>query len=966
MTGAAESILQELLETNRAQAATLQAIATKLGASGGKGGGKGTPTDGLNEYNNNLKKGSGVVGAFGTAISGVTSIIGGVLGQAAQLAGAALKQVATVGMGLAQAEIQMSQAAIGGTGDLTTFSKALEGLPGPLGFIAKAMTYAAEVQMQELKTYQQVSEVGAKFGGSMTQAKQAAMGMGLSMDEFANVMKTNGPLLKYFGASSEQGANALKNFNTAFIRGDTGRQIMNLGYSLEQANNLLGEYASVTGGISASELHNQKRMEQSVSAFATELDLAAQLEGVSREEKAKQMKEAAANAAIQAKLATMTQDQRDKYEKSLSRALLVGGKGAADALNSTLLGLPPMTDAARSFTAIMPGAAAAVNDMADAVQDNTTLAQSQNRIDRDTVKGQQASADSVKRLGKTADALAFSNGGAADTINAANRNRAVAEKQGLTDEKSRLENLKKVEAQQLEEKKKGQAGAVSQQLAAAKYGSDFMSKIVEMLRPLFPVLTGLVKGFMAIVPSIIKFGSGLINEVIIPVFKDLFGGISLDDILAPFKAFFKGLFGGGEGGFSFKDLKDKIEAFVGPIIKFVGNLVKAVDWEAVGKRVGNTFTFFGNILRDLVDMFDKIVSKLGGAKAIGEGLGSMFDDLMNMLQGLWGGIKYIVDLFLASPLFDTLKDMVTKLWSLLKNVVDIVISIVKSPVGTFLINTLFAVFGRFGDEINGIIDVVDGIIDFISGVFKIFSGDFKGGWEKIKSSFGKILTGIVEYFWALPKMIINVLGDGVKLIWDALKGIVSALWDGIKSIGKGIVNWFSGDGTKEKPKAETTQPSSTQPSKPQGTGSAADEAKRQQALRDSASKQAMESLLSGKINEAQATAYLKQYNVDTKWFFDQYAKQKKAPPTPTTPASSKPPSGEAAKKQQPTPQQAAQDKAAAAAADDAAKKAAGLKDPAEIFKVELDALNKNVVAMLNVLKDNVSATKSLNKNLYPS
>jgi hypothetical protein len=711
MSGASEATLQELLQVNQQMAA---AIAKLAGASGGGGAGGGAG-------------GAGPAGALGKAFNAAGAAVGvtaGVLGKAFTpaiwAAKTAFDALGKTGAALINNQMRLADGAIAGTNALSDMTAGLEKLPFGLGLVAQAMTYQTKILETNLKTYQQISDVGARFGGSLNETRNAAKGMGLSMDEFAETMKKNGPIFKLIGANSEEGAKNLRNFNTQLIRGDAGRQIMNLGYSLKETNDLLGAYAEITGGISSAEMKDQKRMEQSVTAFANELDLAAQLEGVSRQEKEKQMKEAANNAAIQAKLATMTQDQRDKYEKSLSRALMIGGKGGADALNSALLGLPPMTKEAQNFAAIMPDAAASVNNLADTVQDSTTLAEAQNKIDKETVKGQQASAEAVKALGPAASAMAFKAGGIADTINAANKNAAVASKQGLDTEEKRLANLKKVEAEQEKVRKTGEAGKIAQQQADAKY-AGFMDQLTKLLEPLFPIITGILKGFNELVPKILGFAGQIVENVIKPVFKGLFGNISLGDITRPFKEFFDGLFGGGKG-LDFKAISTGIIDFFKPMIDLFGTVIKQFDFRKLGQDLGTTM---GNLWKSVSEIFGPII------KRAGEIFGTMAKDFGPVMEDLFSIVNSIIDIIrtvlwpIIKPVVEGFMNAMLPLWEAFKSIIGVIKNLLKGD---------FSQAGKLiGDAIGNLWSAFK---ELLSGIWEGIKSLASMGWEALKSAVG--------------------------------------------------------------------------------------------------------------------------------------------------------------------------------------------------------------------------------------
>lgn len=902
MGGAAEAILEELLAANTQQVVLLKSISAKLGGGGGGGG---------DEADKNYKNAGKSAGIFSKALGAAGSMLGGAFHAAGMAASVGLGALSKTTSALIENQMALSQGAIEGTNSLHSMTASLEGLPFGLGFLAKVMTMATEKMEVNLRTYQQISETGARLGTNLSDVRLAAAGMGLSMQEFADVMVKAGPQLRYFGSTTSEGAKNLIAFNQAFVMGKdgAGKGLLGLGYSLTEANGLLAQYSEAVGGIQANQMKDQKTMQQSVKAFGEELDASAQLEGKSREQKAEEMKQASQNAAIQAKLATMGPEEIAKYNQAMNSAARIGGKGAQELVQSQLLGLPPMTKASQQFAAMNAKAAQTVQEQTRVITDGTKAADAKAKLDQLDAKGRAQSADMYNKNSKVMGALSLSNSAMADTVNAAAQNSADMSRKGQKTEADVLDNKKKIRAEQAAAEKSAIGGLV-QQTGAAKNAGGLMDLLANALRPLFPIIEKLIGWFAKILPDVINFGGDLIKKVIVPAFNTIFGGVSIDSILKPFKDFWKGLTGGLEGGgVTFTDLRDGIVNFVKPITDFIGEVVSSIDWEEVGAKFREAFIIVGEIIGDIWKVVKNLFSGEGGN--LGETLGTAFDSLMTGIHSLLDGIMYIVDLFVKSPLFETLKKMFTKFIDLISDVVDVVVSIVKSPVGTFLMNTLFDVFGFFGDIINSIIDAIDGAIEIIAGVYKFITGDFKGGWEKIKSGVTKIFTGIVEFLWSIPKLIGNVLIDATKSFVDAVKGILASIVDGIKSIGKGIVNFFTGGGDKTPAEADVKKAAAALPPI---------------------------------TKEAQAAAATTTAQKTPKT----------ATPTPPAPAAHK----------------AAEDKKASA--DEAAANAkttsdlAKAKDPMEILRVEMQALNKQTTEMIRYLRENVAATKSLNKNLYPT
>jgi len=74
---------------------------------------------------------------------------------------------------------------------------------------------------------------GAILGGTLTDARLAAHGSGLSMKQFTNVMGKAGSEMSVFGGQTLRGAKMFGDLNKAVINGQTGRRLLQLGIGFE-------------------------------------------------------------------------------------------------------------------------------------------------------------------------------------------------------------------------------------------------------------------------------------------------------------------------------------------------------------------------------------------------------------------------------------------------------------------------------------------------------------------------------------------------------------------------------------------------------------------------------------------------------------------------------------------------------------------------------------------------------------
>ena len=944
MSGISDAVLEELLDVNKAMAASLSAMANQRGAGGGGGGPR--PDTGP----------AGVaIGLFTKSVGFAAGIMTGTFSHALNIASAGLGTLTSVGKTLIQNQMSLSEGAIAGTNSLSSLTAGLSNLPFGLGLVAQAMTYQTKVLEQNVKTYQDLSQTGATLGGNLEQVRTSAKNMGLSMDEFANVMKNNAPYLLNFGATANEGAAAMIKFNSTMIKGDTGKQLLSMGYSLEEANNMLGMYSASMGGVAEGQLKNQKSSEASVKAFAEELSLSAELQGKTRQQAEDELKERQKNAVRENLLSTMNAEQKQAFYQAENRALAMGGKGAADALLGSVAGIKtPLTKEAAELAAVNRKTFDEAGKMGDIVNNSAmSAAERQKGIDESYGRGAKSMADMADKYGKTGTIIALQGGKMSDVMMAGQRASAQAHEKGLKTEKDYVDQIGKIRDDQ-SKAEKSSVGTTVQAQARAKYAGDLMDMLSKALEPLFPVITGLLHAFTEFAPKIIGFGGDIIKKFIVPLFKDIFGGMKLDDIIKPFKDFFSGLFGGG--GMDLAGAEKGVASFLKPMIKFIGDTAKAIDWVAVGAAFRITFQTVGNFIMTISKVIGNLFGGAGGGAGFGKVLQESFGKLMHGINSLLSGVEFVSKLVGQSPLMNTLKLAFGKVFDLLSSLVDMVVAIVESPVGKFLINQLLTEFNFMAEIFNAIVDAVTGVVDVITGIFKFITGDFKGGFDLIGKGLGEIFNAIVEAIMADINYIVNMVKielvairdiivnlfngivEGVEDIWhglvefveggwkdalnsliDVIKGIYSSVVDGIKHLGSGIVDYFTGkDVDKDKQQAQAQQtpqqpakaPQPVQP-KPAQPKQAQPQSPKQQSV--SAAKAAIDE----KAHKANQQAEAK-------------AKAERA---------------------------AEQAKAAAAQQTERNAAAANSNDPVEMLRAEIETLNNSIRMLQRSMADTADNTK---------
>lgn len=414
-----------------------------------------------------------VVGAFATLVSGFAPVLGSLANFAGNL--------------------------IQGTGSLSGFYGALTALPGPLGVVAGLFQKIAELQEQEYTTYKQLTQAGVNFGGSLTNIRQSALGLGLTLDEFAGFVKNNTAALQMMGGTTNDGAEAFVRLGRDMRNSNVGAELRGLGFSFEQVNQGMASYIAMSGGRTAEEMKNTKGLTAGAGEYLKQLDMLSQITGQSREELEKQQKEQSKNAAYQSYLQTLDEKGREKAIAAMNVALAKGGKGAADALQSKLLGLPPLTQEAQIFTAMAGQSATALDDMVNGINNSSKTMKD---IDGATAKLTVGLAQRGKELGTQLGGALIATGGAIGqfasmSISTANE----LKNKGIDTEEKYATYMEGVRKQQEARGNSTAAQAAASANAFKSMGESIYGMLAPALTTITPIINSLATEFMSFTTS---------------------------------------------------------------------------------------------------------------------------------------------------------------------------------------------------------------------------------------------------------------------------------------------------------------------------------------------------------------------------------------------------------------------------------------------------------------------------------
>ena len=204
---------------------------------------------------------TGIIAA--RVLGGAFSILGSVLGD---ITASAFKTVGNL--------TNFAKELFNGTASVSGIFAAFKDLPLGLGLVAGLFETLAKITEENLNAFRQLSKVGVNLGGDLNQIRVVASSVGLSMQEFGEVIAANSETLALLGKNADEGAAAFVKINKGLTTGNLANQLLSLGYGFRDINELTASYIKINGGLTSSQLKNTNQIQQSVINYGKELPLA--------------------------------------------------------------------------------------------------------------------------------------------------------------------------------------------------------------------------------------------------------------------------------------------------------------------------------------------------------------------------------------------------------------------------------------------------------------------------------------------------------------------------------------------------------------------------------------------------------------------------------------------------------------------------------------------------------------------
>ena len=264
----------------------------------------------------------------------------------------------------------------------TKISEAMESmakLPGAFGELAQTTNALVKLQDESMDSYRRITNSGINLGGSLTDVRLSASYMGMTLKEMSDFVTKNGESLAKMGIGADEGFRSFAILSKELRDGDVGMKFKALGFTTDQLNQYTLDYIKMTGGRSATELQNTKAITKSAGEYLETLDGLSRLTGKSRQVLQDELNQKMQNAAWQAYLNTLNEEQRAAITAGATTARQTGGEGGLEAYMARIMGTTVQSQAGRDFVATFPKTFAAINTSADTAKNFASDAAAQQK-----------------------------------------------------------------------------------------------------------------------------------------------------------------------------------------------------------------------------------------------------------------------------------------------------------------------------------------------------------------------------------------------------------------------------------------------------------------------------------------------------------------------------------------------------------------------------------------------------------
>jgi len=485
MNGATEATLAELLAVAESMNVNISRLVSGLG-SGGSGGGLAGAAAAATPVGKAFSLLSGAASLASGALSGLLSVVKNLWGGL---------------IDTGKALYDFSLKAVEGSARLSDFYRALERLPFFIGTIAGLVADFVKYTERLLDTYRDLSRTGASFSGNLFAMALQASKSYLTLSEFAKIVSKNSDIFASMGGNVQAGINQFVNVQNRLMGPNStyARQLLGLGYTFEEAGELVASYMRGQGNIAKLEKENINSITAGIMKYAIELDTLTKMTGKRREQLEAEVREIEQEQEWQAYLAALPKDAAELAKTALTQAIGVGGKEIGPSVRLAIqTGLVTPLDDNQAMLSI--------------------ISKGQREVFLNSIYQMTRAGVSIETMGTRIRELGLTVGksvgefrtsaGVLPQVTAATGNNILKAGQGFDAFARNVKNVQTAEQKAAAEREKqyqGNAAALARaEQAIRQFGTTLFGTVARYLEKLSPILSNFATGILNFVTGVIS------------------------------------------------------------------------------------------------------------------------------------------------------------------------------------------------------------------------------------------------------------------------------------------------------------------------------------------------------------------------------------------------------------------------------------------------------------------------------
>lgn len=285
---------------------------------------------------------------------------------------AALDIAIKVASSIAHAAGALTSAFVDGETSLSKYTGVLASLLDKIPVVGIFADFAQQfIEMVEKwnNTLYQLNAVGASFHESLTEMRQDAADMGISLEKFAGVITKNASSLASFGNVME-GVNRYVKISAGILQTNS-QKLLAMGINMDQFNDELPTILSLlTTGATAQNVSNET-LQKSALGLVTQFNELARLTGKSREDQEKQLVQQQNDAAFQIANAKLNSKQQAELTQTMGLLNSWVSESAGNMMKLSTTGMPAVTKEMIALQTQIPGLRNVTDELMASIRNGT-------------------------------------------------------------------------------------------------------------------------------------------------------------------------------------------------------------------------------------------------------------------------------------------------------------------------------------------------------------------------------------------------------------------------------------------------------------------------------------------------------------------------------------------------------------------------------------------------------------------